>query len=469
MFTVPEFNAQEGPASLFHKLNGGPDFRAIANDKYRVVLPEGWRLSYGYVSPTALVADTAKLRALTVDAFDEFERVCSTTLLADLPAWHDVKHVISRGVEATDGTLRDYLSAGTPFSVRRLDIVVSDEGPTVSENDEMPGGLVDAYWLDRSYGVNQERWKRALEYLTANGPLVFVVSDDWGRPYIPEVRWFVAHLREQGYAAHVLTTSEAEQLDVGARGVYMETGRVGTIYRLFPIFEAKGVLADIVRAASDGLVRLVPELASWGNKSWFAVFWQELDYFRSNLSSEVFELLCQTIPSSTVASARSWFPDYTFLEDDFPQAVVVDGEKLEVESYDHLLALPKRRRGKLVLKAAGAHRKAARSYGVVIGRSHKNSSRMQWEKAIDGLFALGAPVVMQAYSQPTTHQLPLWSVLGSGGMSSPEFDPEFDSRVLLRPWSIGGELVTCTAFVSHSSVHKLHGTTRGAQVPLDLN
>ena len=229
MFNIPQTTMQESPASLFETLNSGPNFRAITSARHDN-LPFGWKLSFGRVSPVAFQADTSTLSHLAVTAFGSFELACAQllkqTALAEIEA----------GVQTQEDMLSYYMN-GSPFSVRRLDLVVSEDNQVaVSENDEMPGGIVHAYMLDYAYGVNQDRWARAFNQLFNAGTLVFVVSDEWSAPYANEVQWFVWHLQSLGYDAEFVSTSEAaKRLQVRARDVLVDSARkVGTIWRLFP-------------------------------------------------------------------------------------------------------------------------------------------------------------------------------------------------------------------------------------------
>lgn len=448
MFTVPAYSGSD-PRQLLHTLNNGPDLRGVTNAKYGGNLPPDWRLSFGRVAPTPLQADTAWLTRLTVSAFSDFESACARLLRSEYG--RTARDQILADVATNEPMRKLYASEPAPFNVRRLDIVVNEHGPAVCENDEMPGGLVHAYWLDRAYGINQRRWDRALNWLTANDALVFAVSAEWSAPYLQEIAWFTAHLRQRGFDAHMVTSNQADQLRVNRRGVFLQRKKVGTVWRLFPVFEAHGAFAPIVTAAQEGKVRLAPQVASWGNKAWMGIFWERRGHFRQAMSPQAYTMLSQLVPFTRLVRENGGFP-----------SAIRDGDKLvRLDDMAALRGLPNRLRKQVVVKMAGAHDKAARSYGVLMGTS---ASGTRWGEALNRMFAASSQLVVQQYRPPQRVNMPVWSVLNG----RPELENPFTGKMLIRPWAIGGRLVSATALFTVPDTTKLHGTTTGAEIPLDF-
>jgi hypothetical protein len=58
----------------------------------------------------------------------------------------------------------------------------------------------------------------------------------------------------------------------------------------------------------------------------------------------------------------------------------------------------------------------------------------------------------------------VWSVLDG----RPKAENPFNGKLLIRPWVIGGRLVSATAFLAAPNTTKLHGTTTGAEIPLNF-
>jgi hypothetical protein len=448
VFTVSPYHGDD-PRKLFHNLNQGPNLRGVTHAKHDGNLPNKWKLSFGRIAPAPLIGDVTWFEDLAVTAFSDFERACGR-LLGSAQSQR-VQNLIGAGVATNERTRQMYLAHDRPFSVRRLDIVVNEHGAAVCENDEMPGGLVHAYWLDRAYGVNQRRWNHALRWLTANGPLVFAVSAQWSAPYVQEITWFVQHLRQRGFDVHMVTSAQTSGLKVTWRGVFLNGKKIGTVWRLFPVFEAHGPFASLVKAASKGKVRLVPELASWGNKAWMGVFWEERSYFQRAMTPHTFSQLSQLVPYTRLVTSNSGFPS----------AIRDRGNLVRIDNFDALQAIPTRLRKQVVVKATGAHDRAARSFGVAIGTS---SSGTRWAETLSQMLKLDAPLAVQEYRPPRRVDIPVWSVLSG----RPVLENPFNGKLLIRPWAIGGELVSATGFLTVPDTTKLHGTTTGAEIPLDF-
>jgi hypothetical protein len=432
---------------LLRRLHAGPSTRDIVHPDYIHTLPSDWQLSFGRVSPQPLHGDAGAFSALAATAFAEFERACAQ-LLANRT---DIRRLILAGVDIDPQLASHYLNPATaPFSIRRLDAVVVDSNTlAIPESDEMPGGVVHGYWLDYAYGINQPRWEACLSYLTNRGPLVFVVSDNWSQVYLRDTIWFAQHLTARGYPAAVVSTNEVgRRLRVNPRSVTLDGRPVGTIWRLFPIFEATGPLVPLIQAASDGIVRLVPEFASWGNKTWFAIFWQEQDFFSRHISHHSMRILQRALPYSVIANTGRPF-----------EFTLAKGTKLHFARFEDLLGLSQGPRRDMVVKVGGANLKSARSYGVVLGES---ISTKNWVAGLTHLTHLGAPIILQQFHEPARFDLQVLNVLNGSNQIE-----QYPARLLLRPWVIGGHLAGCTGIASES--RRLHGSTGSCQIPVQFS
>jgi hypothetical protein len=448
MFTVqPAVGGN--PTQLFHNLSSGPNFRGITHAKHDGNLPDEWRLSFGRVATKPLLGDASWYTTVTATAFADFERACAQLLRSDVG--QSVAQTVTAGVQTSQWVQQAYLAHPAPFSIRRLDIVISNTGPVVCENDEMPGGIVHAYWLDYIYGINQRRWNQALRWLANNGLLVFAVSADWSAPYIQEVAWFVQHLTSRGFNVRMVTSNEPQRLHQGPKGVYLDGQLIGTVWRLFPVFEVQGTFSWLVDAARQGKIRLVPELASWGNKAWMGIFWQHQDFFRQVMNPQAFGLLTQVLPYTRLIG----------LDGSFPTAIRHKGRLVDLSTYQEVRGLGQRPREATLAKLCGANPNASRSHGVVLGVT---CSGAKWGRLLDELIGMDAPVALQEFRPPARMNVPVWSVLGD----RPELEEGFVGKVLVRPWAINGQLVSATAFVSAPGAQKLHGTTTGAEIPLQF-
>lgn len=431
------------------RLHSGPNFGQIVHAGYAAALPGDWALSFGRVSPapfTVGLETTEALQALAGTAFSEFEEACN-----DLVDLAEIREIIASGVHApSDRMLEAYLSDQGPLAVRRLDMVV---GPmTVTENDEMPGGLPDAYHQDWAYGINRPAWMTTFEALFQHGPVVFLVSTEWSKVYIKETEWFAGHLRELGYQAYFLTTDDAKRLKISSDGVTLDGESVGTIWRQFPIFEAEGHVAELVLASQRGLVKMAPQYTHLGNKAWFGVFWSHQEHFKARLTPESFALLRAHIPyTQVVVHPQKQFSFKLEVNNNGQQVVI------QADSIEELKELAPRLRKHLVIKVGGANRDSARMYGVLLG---DGISTKDWRSRIDNIVATGAPIIVQLFHEPEEFELEVLNVLH--GKYAPEIARV---RALARPWVFGDVLVAMMV-LALPNTKRLHGTSDSCQLPV---
>jgi hypothetical protein len=446
VITVPEVPDMQRQAAILvpHIKENAPRLRDLANQNYTQGLPADWPLSTGRVSLTTVSASGTLVHDLATTAFDEFEYV-AVRLISEEPK---VVSQLLAGVDVDPAVQSYYVGARSPFSVRRLDVLQVPGGMQVTENDEQPGGLGLSYLYDLLYGVNLDRWQYIWQELTKRGKLVFVVSDNWSQAYHTEIKWLVTRLCQEGYDATFLSTGEMGRMSIHRDRVTVDSQPVGTVFRLFPIFETTGGLADLVCAADRGAVRLVPEFASWGNKTWFALFHEHSDFFRAGMTATSYELLSRMVPQTVLVQ-----------DGQFSAPFIVDGHC--INELDELGNSTKSVRRQLVVKVTGANDRAARSYGVGIGTSFQSGAAFR--DFLGQLLRNRTPFLVQAYTKGQDYSLPTYSVLENAGRVE-----HFGCRMLMRPWSIAGVNVGLVT-ASPQSASLIHGTTASAFVPIQFS
>jgi len=428
------------------RLNAGPDLAAaIAHSEHALELPADSRISWARVVAEPVACDERRLAAVVV-ALQAFEASCGR-MLRERP---DVREDVFAGVTFADDPRLPDLYCDPPterFSIDRPDLHWTGNGGTkggvfASEVDEMPGGFPELVHIDLAYGVNQDRWRRCFDWLFRDGPVLFLVSHEWSKCYVTETAWLVEHLRGCGYPVLLRTTDRIADVVTGPDGVTCAGERVGTIWRQFPVFETAGALVDIVAAARNGKVRLVPEFASWGNKVWFSLFRKHAAFFRKALDPATVAILEEVLPASHLVCSASSFPGRA------------DG--VAIGSMTELLNLAEETRDRLVLKVCGANTLAARSYGVLMG---KGLSRDTWQRWINERLSLAQPFIIQRRIDTGIAQLPVQNTArGCAEL--------FSCRVLLRPWVVGGEIVSVSGCAVPSNTLRVHGRVDMAVLPI---
>lgn len=437
-------------------LNSGPDLAAAIADKaFALELPLRSKISWYRVALEPIRCDE-KIAAVT-KAFEEFERAGSKLMRLDfeMPPFSRIWPLISAGVEFPDDLSKVgeyYLYPSAPhFSVRRPDLHWTLDGVFASENDEMPGGFAELVHLDRSYGINQDRWERCFQWLCGKGSLMFLVSHEWSRCYLAEFNWLTGYLKDRGYPVFMLTTEQdnLRQLHVTPNGVFYGATKISTIWRQFPIFETTGKLARVVEAAHGGAVRLVPEFAHFGNKAWFSIFRSHAGFFKKELGEETFQMLEGILPDSHLI-----IPQNGGCHGAFP--LMVDG--IPIESLKTLKTLGEKDRDNIVLKIVGANTLAARSYGVLMGKGLRQEEWVIW---VNDRLRNQQPFIIQRRLESGVTRVPVMNTkLGRG--------EAFSCRILLRPWQVGDEVVSVSACAVPSNTVRVHGRVDMAVLPVVL-
>jgi len=432
-------------ARTIANLNAGPDLAAAIADKaFAAELPPASRISWYRVVPSPLSFDRGMLeRVLT--ALREFERA-SNALVRDDP---QVQQLLLAGVDLPpDSAIANaYLfPQAENFSVGRPDLHYTGKGlPYASEIDEMPGGMPELVHIDNVYGINQDRWRRAFDWLCGAGRLVFLVSHKWSKCYIPETEWLVGHLNRLGYPVDLLTTDHLDEIEFCESGLHLRGDRIGTIWRQFPIFETRGKLVDVVMAAQEGRVRLVPEFAHFGNKAWFSVFRSHEAHYRQTLNGH-FEVLDEVLPHSYIVGEDG--------SASFPMKI---GDAT-IESLEDLKNAQQNVRDNIVLKICGANDLAARSHGVLMGIGIE---RDEWRTWISARRNQHQPFVVQRRLESGIARIPVMNA--RNGLAE-----LFTCRILARPWSFNGETVSVHGCAVPSYLYRVHGMVDMAVVPFTL-
>ena len=426
-------------------LNDGPDLAStIARLEFRDLLPRGSKISWNRVSPEPMVSRHESWQRID-DAFESFERASYELARTD----EKVAAMISAGVSFADPRMEQcYMHpVSSHFTVRRPDLHYQGENRVfASENDEMPGGIAELVHLDQVYGTNQWRWEKAFRWLFEEGPVLFVVSSEWSNVYFAELKWLVLGLRKAGYEAYFAAGNELAELEIGTT-IRWAGNRIGTIWRQFPIFETSGPLAELVMAAAVGRVRMVPEFAHYGNKAWFSVFRRYHHWFSEHLDPKTLAILDAVLPDSHLVRGA----------DDFPLTI---GD-MAIRTLASLRELDAGERNELVLKVCGANELSARSRGVLMD---EDMPQQKWARWIDERIRASEPFIVQHRLSTAVVELPVRHLDARGNA----LNAIFKSRILVRPWSLGGEVVSAHAVAAPHTTRKVHGMVDMAVVPVDF-
>lgn len=317
------------------------------------------------LSPTPFVIDVALAEQLEKLGYrlHLFVRACNElyqrSIAGKQPAW--IADYLDRGKppELVELSRQKRFRDDLP-QVIRPDLVLTEEGFTIAELDNVPGGIGLTQWLNATYasfgthdvlGGATGMLDGFRSILGGSGDIV--VSEE-AATYRPEMR-YLARLSDGGLAVH-------DAAD------YHPTAR--TIYRFFENFDLANVpsAAAIMGAAASGAARVTPPFKPYlEEKMWFALFWLRplREFWRRELGERHFVELQKHIP-------YTWILDPIAL----PQHAVIPG--FEINSWDELKHFSQKQRD-LILKISGFSELGWGSRSVTLG---SDAPQQEWQAAI---------------------------------------------------------------------------------------
>jgi len=276
--------------------------------------------------------------------------------------------------------IADYLDRGKPLElsemartrqfrddlprVLRPDLVLTEDGYTIAELDNVPGGIGLTAWLNETYaGLGEDVIGGPAGMLDGyqailSGGADIVVSDE-SATYLPEMQWLARRAGEN-------YTVRDQNFVPGATP---ENPR--NVYRFFELFDLPNIPAApaLMQLAREGSIRVTPPFKPYmEEKMWFALFWLRplRDFWRRELTERHFLKLQQVIP-------YTWLLDPTPL----PQHAVIP--LLEIHDWDELKHFSQKQR-ELILKISGFSETAWGSRGVELGTDLPHG---EWARTID--------------------------------------------------------------------------------------
>ncbi|MBM3879065.1 MAG: hypothetical protein FJ387_05020 [Verrucomicrobia bacterium] len=284
--------------------------------------------------------------------------------------------------------------------VIRPDILLTEDGWSITELDAVPGGIGLTAWLNRAYAQNAGPGMRRAEVVDlgepvgGGGPLggdagmldgfaaifgeaprVHIVVSEEARAYRPEMLWLAEQL---GPRFHVRTANFAGFADGDA------------VYRFFELFDLANVpcAAPLFAGAVARRWRLTPPPKPvFEEKLLLALLWNRnlQSFWRQELGAAFFRRLLEHVP-------------YTWVVDPAPLPPQASIPELGLTDWQQLKTLSQRERN-LILKVSGFADSAWGARSVALG---SDLSAGDWSAAVDAALAGSArnPWVLQRYHRP---------------------------------------------------------------------
>jgi hypothetical protein len=338
--------------------------RLARAERIRAAMPPGglfagkdWRLSpEPFVLPEGMSEELEKLGFRLRKFTEACNLLYRLSVSGKRPAW--IAELLDRGKprELVELARSKAIAEAVPRIIRP-DVILTEEGFTIAELDNVPGGIGLTAWLHEVYasedfdvfgGKGMDEGFRAV---VDGGDIV--ISKE-AADYRPEMEWMASRI-----GARVI---DAQNFPPDLRG---------NVYRFFELFDLPNIPGsmDLLREVADGKRIMTPPPKPWiEEKLWFALFWLRplADFWRRELGEKHFCALQKVIP-------RTWLMDPQPL----PPAGVYPG--LDIQSWDELKNFSQKER-ELVLKISGFSELAWGSRSVKVGQ---DLSQEDWATAID--------------------------------------------------------------------------------------
>jgi hypothetical protein len=269
----------------------------------------------------------------------------------------------------------------------RPDILLTENGFSITELDSVPGGIGLTGWLNQTYSKAESGKRKAeilggadgmirgFESIFGDAKQVHLVVSEEAKTYRPEMEWIARQLGPR-------FTVHDSQFNDFADG--------DAVYRFFELFDLPNVANSkkIFELAAEKKIRLTPPPKPvFEEKMLFALLWNRnlQAFWRQELGEGFLARLKKIVP-------------YTWLVDPVPLPPHGAIPELNLTDWQQLKTLSQKERD-LILKVSGFSEKAWGARGVFLG---SDLSQADWGNAVDDALANfeKSPSVLQRFEKP---------------------------------------------------------------------
>jgi len=312
--------------------------------------------------------------------------------------------------------------------VIRPDILLTEDGFSITELDSVPGGIGLTAWLNQAYSqlairegqsapvIGGERGMLdGFASIFCDAPQVQLVVSEESATYRPEMMWLAAQLGDPRFKVQSTNFADFSPGDA--------------VYRFFELFDLANVpnAAQIFELATAKAIQLTPPPKPlFEEKLLLALLWNRnlAGFWREELGASFFDRLKRHTP-------------YTWLVDPTPLPPHAAFPEINLTDWQQLKTLSQRER-ELILKVSGFSPQAWGARGVHLG---SDLAQGEWSVAVDHALASfdTSPHVLQRYHKPSAHDA-AWFDFNAGQLVP------MRSRVRLCPYYfVGGEIQSARA------------------------
>lgn len=271
--------------------------------------------------------------------------------------------------------------------VIRPDLLLTEDGFSITELDSVPGGIGLTGCLGQIYGeVHGEGaiiggangMITGFESIFGDAPAVHLMVSEESATYRPEMEWLADEIEPGRFQVVDAEFTEFHEGDA--------------VYRFFELFDLANIpaAAPLFAAATAKHLRLTPPPRPiLEEKMLLALLWNRnlREYWHRELGAGFFRRLCRHVP-------------YSWVVDDAPLPPFAAIPELNLTSWEQLKSLSQRERN-LILKVSGYSETAWGARGVSFG---SDLSIPEWSAAVDHALAVAhsSPHILQRYHKPRT-------------------------------------------------------------------
>jgi len=302
--------------------------------------------------------------------------------------------------------------------VIRPDLLLTENGFSLTEIDSVPGGIGLTAFLNRLYaevedgvvgGGDQmlELFYKALASMAPDkhAPFIAIVVSDEAATYRPEMDWVCEQLQRRGYRVFCFHPDEVFPLG-NILHVDMDGNpeKVDVIYRFWELFDLPNLktVPYIFEALEDEEVEVTPPMRAFQEeKMSLALFHNKVlqQFWKENLPKRSYKILRKAIP-------QSWVMDPTPL----PPTAVLDAPTvggLPIHEWSDLEEASQKERN-LILKMSGFHETAWGARSVILG---SDCSRDEWSEGLQDAISMADKHlhILQEYRKPIRSKHPVYA------------------------------------------------------------
>ncbi len=361
--------------------------------------------------------------------------------------------------------------------VIRPDLLLTEEGFTMSELDSVPGGIGLTAFLNRLYeadgqsviggkdGILEAFYEGIAGQVKGKRlPFIAIIVSDEAATYRPEMEWVAGELQRLGRRVFVFHPEDVMPLgDTLCVDIGGNPQQIDIIYRFWELFDIAHVpiAGHILEAWNESMVWISPPMKPFQEeKLALALFHHHVleAYWKEALSKRAYMTLKKIIP-------ESWIMDPVEL----PPNAVLDAPPVggrPIYDWRQLSEATQKERN-LIIKLSGFHEDAWGARSVTLG---SDSSRSEWSKAIEQAIQLAdhSLHILQNYHKPVRLKHPVFSPDAAEG--HPLY--EMEGRLRLCPYYfVNQETVRLTGVLATfcpADKKIIHGMSDAAMLPCRL-